>query len=67
MVQVKVGELIEVEADAAPQRIRGLDALMFGGTKMLIFIDNILMYVFEPIEGGSSDLYLEGIYNLDEI
>jgi len=34
---------------------------------MLIFIDNILMYVFEPIEGGSSDLYLEGIYNLDEI
>jgi len=67
MVQVRAGELTEVEADAALQRIEGLDALMFGGTKMLIFIDNILMYVFEPIEGGSSDLYLEGIYNLDEI
>jgi len=67
MVQVAVGELIEAEADAAPQRIEGLDALMFGGDRVLIFIDSILMYVFEPIEGGSSDLYLEGIYNLDEI
>jgi len=34
---------------------------------MLVFFDEIAMYVYEPIDGGSSDLYLEGIYNLDDV